>query len=91
MQVIDVTQSRAVSAVPLYSAKPGRVVCFADLEGVKNYYLVPKWTKLEAAQICVPAGKRMLTNLETGRVVFKSETLMVYLTSCTAEAYLRSA
>lgn len=91
MQVIDVSQSSDPAAVPLCTAKPGRVVCYADLDGVKNYYLVPKWTKLEDQRIAVPSGKRMLTNLETGRVVFKSETLMVYLTSCTAEAYLRSA
>lgn len=89
MQVIDTTQSPPPATVLLRHVKPGRVVCFADLEGQKNYYITPRWTGLEA--IPVPEGKRMLVNLETGRAVFKSENLAVYLTSCTAEVYLRSA
>lgn len=92
MQVFDVSQAALVdfTPVPLRTVKPGRVVCFADLEGCKNYYLVPKFSKLELTGIHTPPGKRMLVNLETGRAVFKSENLAVYLASCTAEVYLRS-
>jgi len=75
-------------AVPLQTVKPGRVVRFDDLNGNPNYYLLNKFSPLEREFITLPEGKLMLTNLETGRVVAKPGSLMVYCTSCTAELYL---
>lgn len=94
MQIVDTSQTHLASfdvrATCLLAVKPGRVVRYNDMEGKPAYYLIPKWSKLEASQLTVPEGKRMLVNLETGRVVFKNENLLVYLTSCSAEAYLRN-
>lgn len=91
MQVIDVSQSTGTKPVPLRNVKSGRTVMFRDPQGVPNYYLTTKWSKLEANNIVLPLDTRMLVNLETGRVVFKADSLLVYLTSCTAESYLRNA
>lgn len=74
-------------AVPLASVKSGRVVCFFDLDENPAFYQVAKLTALESEAITVPHDKRLLVNMETGRVVLKSSSLQVYLTSCTASAY----
>lgn len=90
MKVICLPPATPPALTPLHAVKPGRVVCYTDLQGKPHYYLVAKLTALELKHVAVPDDKRMLTNLETGRVVLKSAALMVYFTSCSAESYLTS-
>lgn len=73
--------------VKLGDVKSGRAVVYTDMEGAPGYYLATKLTPLERKHLDIPPGKHLLVNLETGRVVLKPSTLLVYLTSCSAEAY----
>jgi hypothetical protein len=88
MKVICLAHATLPEPTPLHAVKPGRVVCYNDLDGKPHYYITTKLSRLEQEFIAVPEGKRMLTNLETGRVVLKADTLLVYFTSCSADAYL---
>lgn len=88
MKVICLPSDTPPAPTPLHAVKPGRVVCYTDLQGKPHYYTVNKLSPLEAKCLIVPEGKCMLTNLETGRVVLKAATLMVHYTSCTADCYL---
>lgn len=73
-------------AVPLSEATPGRTVELKNPDGHPAYYKVCRATAAEPNITAVP-GKCMLVNLETGRIVMKSEHLLVRLLSCAAKTH----
>lgn len=76
----------AATAAYLSDVNPGRTVQLENPEGVPGYYQVCKFTPNESNISPVP-GKRMLVNLETGRVVMKPGNLQVMLLSATAKTH----
>lgn len=83
MLVIPPKNENTAPPVPLAIVKPGRTVALVGPSGRIAYYLVPRVTSVEA-NVQPAAGKCMLVNLETGRVVMKASNLLVAVLSCTA-------
>lgn len=71
----------------LKDVSAGRVVELLNPDNNPNYYMVTKATELEAGVIVAVAGKVMLVNIETGRILLKPEHIKVSVLSATTDTY----
>lgn len=86
MRVKPPAPNSTKTLVPLSEVNPGRLVELEAPDGSKEVYMVGRHTKVETNISRLP-GKRLLINQSTGRIVNKSEHLLVAPLSATAETY----